>query len=80
MTKLRKIIASRLKEAQNTAAMLTTWNEVDMGAAMELRAEYKDQFEKKHGVRLGFMSFSSARPASVSRNGRPSTPRSTATS
>ena len=57
MTKLRKIIASRLKEAQNTAAMLTTWNEVDMGAAMELRAEYKDQFEKKHGVRLGFMSF-----------------------
>ena len=57
MTKLRKVIASRLKEAQNTAAMLTTWNEVDMGAAMELRAEYKDQFEKKHGVRLGFMSF-----------------------
>ncbi|MDA0998075.1 MAG: 2-oxoglutarate dehydrogenase complex dihydrolipoyllysine-residue succinyltransferase, partial [Proteobacteria bacterium] len=57
MTKLRKIIAGRLKEAQNTAAMLTTWNEVDMGAAMELRATYKDQFEKKHGVRLGFMSF-----------------------
>ena len=57
MTKLRKVIASRLKEAQNTAAMLTTWNEVDMGAAMELRTEYKDQFEKKHGVRLGFMSF-----------------------
>ena len=57
MTKLRKVIASRLKEAQNTAAMLTTWNEVDMGAAMELRSEYKDQFEKKHGVRLGFMSF-----------------------
>ena len=57
MTKLRKVIASRLKEAQNTAAMLTTWNEVDMGAAMELRSEYKDRFEKKHGVRLGFMSF-----------------------
>ena len=57
MTKLRKVIAGRLKQAQNTAAMLTTWNEVDMGAAMELRAEYKDQFEKKHGVRLGFMSF-----------------------
>ncbi|MGJ3259696.1 MAG: 2-oxoglutarate dehydrogenase complex dihydrolipoyllysine-residue succinyltransferase [Rhodospirillales bacterium] len=57
MTKLRKVIAGRLKQAQNTAAMLTTWNEVDMGAAMELRAAYKDQFEKKHGVRLGFMSF-----------------------
>ena len=57
MTKLRKVIATRLKEAQQTAAMLTTWNEVDMGAAMDLRAEYKDQFEKKHGVRLGFMSF-----------------------
>ncbi|NQU60814.1 MAG: 2-oxoglutarate dehydrogenase complex dihydrolipoyllysine-residue succinyltransferase [Rhodospirillales bacterium] len=56
MTKLRKIIAGRLKEAQNTAAMLTTWNEVDMGAVMALRAEYKDAFEKKHGVRLGFMS------------------------
>ena len=57
MTKLRKVIAGRLKQAQNTAAMLTTWNEVDMGAAMELRTAYKDQFEKKHGVRLGFMSF-----------------------
>lgn len=57
MTKLRKVIAGRLKQAQNTAAMLTTWNEVDMGAAMDLRAEYKDQFEKKHGVRLGFMAF-----------------------
>jgi 2-oxoglutarate dehydrogenase E2 component (dihydrolipoamide succinyltransferase) len=57
MTKLRKVIAGRLKQAQNTAAMLTTWNEVDMGAAMELRSEYKDNFEKKHGVRLGFMSF-----------------------
>lgn len=57
MSKLRKVIAGRLKQAQNTAAMLTTWNEVDMGAAMDLRAEYKDSFEKKHGVRLGFMSF-----------------------
>jgi len=58
MTRLRKTIASRLKEAQNTAAMLTTFNEVDMSAAMALRAEYKDAFEKKHGgVRLGFMSF-----------------------
>jgi 2-oxoglutarate dehydrogenase E2 component (dihydrolipoamide succinyltransferase) len=58
MTRLRKTIAMRLKESQNTAAMLTTFNEVDMGAAMALRSEYKDAFEKKHnGVRLGFMSF-----------------------
>ncbi len=57
MTRLRRTIALRLKEAQNTAAMLTTFNEVDMGAAMVLRTEYRDAFEKKHGVRLGFMSF-----------------------
>ncbi len=57
MSRLRKIISARLKEAQNTAAMLTTWNEVDMGAVMDLRVVYKDLFEKKHGVRLGFMSF-----------------------
>ncbi|MGE0416622.1 MAG: 2-oxoglutarate dehydrogenase complex dihydrolipoyllysine-residue succinyltransferase [Acetobacteraceae bacterium] len=58
MTRLRKTIASRLKEAQNAAAMLTTFNEVDMSAVMALRAEYRDAFEKKHaGVRLGFMSF-----------------------
>jgi 2-oxoglutarate dehydrogenase E2 component (dihydrolipoamide succinyltransferase) len=58
MTRLRKTIANRLKEAQNTAAMLTTFNEVDMSAVMALRAEYKDAFEKKNnGVRLGFMSF-----------------------
>ncbi len=58
MTRLRRTIAARLKEAQNTAAMLTTFNEVDMSAVMALRAEYKDAFEKKHkGVRLGFMSF-----------------------
>ena len=58
MTRLRKTIAARLKEAQNTAAMLTTFNEVDMGPVMALRAEYKDVFEKKHkGIRLGFMSF-----------------------
>ena len=57
MTKLRKIITARLKEAQNTAAMLTTYNEVDMKAVMDLRSEYKDLFEKKHGTRLGFMSF-----------------------
>ncbi|MFY0661886.1 MAG: 2-oxoglutarate dehydrogenase complex dihydrolipoyllysine-residue succinyltransferase [Shimia sp.] len=57
MTRLRQTIAKRLKESQNTAAMLTTYNEVDMGAVMDLRKEYKDAFEKKHGVRLGFMSF-----------------------
>jgi 2-oxoglutarate dehydrogenase E2 component (dihydrolipoamide succinyltransferase) len=57
MTRLRRTIAARLKEAQNTAAMLTTFNEVDMSAAMALRGEYKDAFEKKHGTRLGFMSF-----------------------
>ena len=58
MTRLRRVIAQRLKEAQNNAAMLTTFNEVDMSAAMALRSEYKDAFEKKHGgVRLGFMSF-----------------------
>jgi 2-oxoglutarate dehydrogenase E2 component (dihydrolipoamide succinyltransferase) len=58
MTRLRRTIALRLKEAQNTAAMLTTFNEVDMSAVMSLRSEYKDAFEKKNaGVRLGFMSF-----------------------
>ena len=57
MTRLRQTIARRLKEAQNTAAMLTTFNEVDMTAVMALRAEYKDAFEKKHGVKLGFMCF-----------------------
>ena len=55
MTKLRQTIARRLKEAQNTAAMLTTFNDVDMSAAMALRTQYKDLFEKKHGARLGFM-------------------------
>jgi 2-oxoglutarate dehydrogenase E2 component (dihydrolipoamide succinyltransferase) len=57
MTKLRQTIARRLKDAQNTAAMLTTFNEVDMSAVMELRSRYKDLFEKKHGVKLGFMGF-----------------------
>ena len=57
MTRLRKTIATRLKEAQNTAAMLTTFNEVDMSAVMALRNQYKDLFEKKHGVRVGFMGF-----------------------
>ncbi len=57
MSRLRQTIARRLKEAQNTAAMLTTFNEVDMGPVMDLRAQYKDAFEKRHGVKLGFMSF-----------------------
>ena len=57
MTRLRQTIARRLKEAQNTAAMLTTFNEVDMSAVMQLRSQYRDQFEKRHGVKLGFMGF-----------------------
>ena len=57
MTRIRQTIAKRLKEAQNTAALLTTFNDVDMSAVMEARSKYKDHFAKKHGVRLGFMSF-----------------------
>ncbi|MBT5108957.1 MAG: dihydrolipoamide succinyltransferase, partial [Rhodospirillaceae bacterium] len=57
MSRLRQRIAERLKQAQNNAAMLTTFNEVDMGALMQLRTDYRDTFEKKHGVRLGFLSF-----------------------
>jgi len=57
MTRLRQTIARRLKESQNSAAMLTTFNEVDMSALMQIRRDYKDVFEKKHGARLGFMSF-----------------------
>ena len=57
MTRLRQTVARRLKEAQNTAAILTTFNDVDMTAVMEARNRYKDLFEKKHGIRLGFMSF-----------------------
>ena len=57
MTRLRRTIATRLKEAQDTAAMLTTFNEVDMSAVMEMRSRYKDDFLKKHGIKLGFMSF-----------------------
>jgi 2-oxoglutarate dehydrogenase E2 component (dihydrolipoamide succinyltransferase) len=57
MTRLRQTIARRLKDAQNTAAMLTTYNEVDMSGIMDLRNTYKDAFEKKHGVKMGFMSF-----------------------
>jgi 2-oxoglutarate dehydrogenase E2 component (dihydrolipoamide succinyltransferase) len=57
MSRLRRTVARRLKEAQNTAAMLTTFNDVDMSAVMDARNRYKDLFEKKHGIRLGFMSF-----------------------
>ena len=57
MSRLRQTIARRLKEAQNTAAMLTTFNEVDMGAVMDMRTKYKELFQKKHGVKLGFMGF-----------------------
>src|SRR5690606_24616171 len=57
MTRLRQTIARRLKDAQNTAAMLTTFNDVDMSAVMSLRAQYRDLFEKRHGIRLGFMGF-----------------------
>ncbi len=57
MTRLRQTIAHRLKEAQNTAAMLTTFNDVDMSAVMHMRSQYKEAFEKKHGVKLGFMGF-----------------------
>src|SRR3974390_3381544 len=57
MSPLRQTIARRLKDAQNTAAMLTTFNEVDMSAVIHTRNQYKDLFEKKNGVKLGFMSF-----------------------
>ena len=57
MSRLRQTVAKRLKEAQNTAAMLTTFNDVDMSAVMDARSRYKELFEKKHGIRLGFMSF-----------------------
>jgi 2-oxoglutarate dehydrogenase E2 component (dihydrolipoamide succinyltransferase) len=57
MSRLRQRVAERLKGAQNTAAILTTFNEVDMSALQKARAQYKDMFERKHGVKLGFMSF-----------------------
>jgi len=57
MTRLRQTVARRLKDAQNTAAMLTTFNEADMTQVMALRARHKDAFEKKHGAKLGFMGF-----------------------
>ncbi len=56
MTRMRQTVSKRLKEAQNTAAMLTTFQECDMGNLMAMRNEYKDAFEKKHGIKLGFMS------------------------
>ena len=56
MSRMRQRVATRLKEAQNTAAMLTTFQECDMGNVMELRKKYKDAFQEKHGVKLGFMS------------------------
>ncbi|MFM9469975.1 2-oxo acid dehydrogenase subunit E2, partial [Streptomyces scabiei] len=57
MTRLRQRVAQRLVEAQSTQALLTSFNEVDLGAVMELRTRYKDRFEKENGVKLGFMSF-----------------------
>jgi 2-oxoglutarate dehydrogenase E2 component (dihydrolipoamide succinyltransferase) len=57
MTRIRKVIAERLKQTQNTAALLTTFNEVDMQPVMDLRKKYQDEFTKKHGIKLGFMSF-----------------------
>jgi 2-oxoglutarate dehydrogenase E2 component (dihydrolipoamide succinyltransferase) len=68
MTRLRQTIARRLKEAQNTAAMLTTFNDVDMSAVIDARARYKDLFEKKHGVRLGFMGFFTKAAALAARD------------
>ena len=63
MTRLRQTVARRLKEAQDTAALLTTFNDVDMSAVIAAREKYRDLFEKKHGVRLGFMGFSPRLPA-----------------
>ncbi|MCC7393538.1 MAG: 2-oxoglutarate dehydrogenase complex dihydrolipoyllysine-residue succinyltransferase [Sphingomonadaceae bacterium] len=68
MTRLRQTIARRLKEAQNTAAMLTTFNDCDMGEVMAMRERYRDMFEKKHGVRLGFMSFFAKAAALAARD------------
>ena len=80
MTRLRQTIATRLKEAQNTAALLTTFNDVDMSAVIDARARYKDLFEKKHGIRLGFMGFFvKAVALAAARRARRSTPGSRAT-
>ena len=80
MTRLRARIAERLIQAQSTAAMLTTFNEVDLTAVNEIRARYKDKFEKTHGVKLGFSSFFvKACDRSAAQASRRSTRRSTAT-
>jgi 2-oxoglutarate dehydrogenase E2 component (dihydrolipoamide succinyltransferase) len=78
MTRLRQTIARRLKDAQNTAAMLTTFNEVDMSHVMGLRNSYKELFEKRHGVKLGFMGFFVRACVQALKEIPPSTPRSTA--
>ena len=78
LTKLRQTIARRLKDAQNTAAMLTTFNEVDMSEVMGMRARYKEAFEKKHGVKLGFMGFFVKACVQALKEIPRSTPRSTA--
>ena len=79
MTRLRQTIARASKEAQNTAAMLTTFNDVDMTAVIDARARYKDLFEKKHGIRLGFMGFFVKACALAARTSPRSTPASKAT-
>ena len=79
MSQVRQRIAQRLVEAQQTAAILTTFNEADMSAVMDLRAKYKDAFQKKHGVRLGFMSFFVKAAIEALKAFPPSTPGSTAT-
>ena len=69
MSNLRKTISRRLVEAKNTTAMLTTFNEVDMSAIMDIRTKYKEVFKKTHGVNLGFMSFFTKAVALPCRNG-----------
>jgi hypothetical protein len=77
MTRLRQRIAERLKEAQNTAAMLTTFNEINMQPVMELRTRYQERFQKEHGVKLGFMSFFTKAVCQALKVIRWSTPAST---
>jgi len=79
MTRLRQTVAARLKEAQNTAALLTTFNDVDMTAVIEARSRYKDLFEKKHGIRLGYMGFFVKAACLAARDVRRSMPISRAT-
>lgn len=69
MTRMRQRIAQRLKDSQNTCALLTTFNEIDMSNIMALRNKYKDQFQKKHGIKLGFMSaFAKASAYALEKN------------